>query len=411
MAEKTRILIVEDEAIIAMDLEDTLSDAGYRVIAAVASGEEALALCAEEKPDLVLMDVQLQGALTGIETAGRLRESYAIPSVLLTAHYDPATLAAAQQAGIFAYLIKPYDQRELCATLTTALARARTEGELQRQLAELRSTQEIPAAANPDLLKISTLSTPFTLEFQGKIVRGDLFTRTQRELLALLLTTSQLRIDREVLEAELWPESQTKQARSSFDATLMRLRKLFNAETGSSAAMELFTLKNGVVAIENCTVDLHRFNLLDEKGSALRRSGDETAAIAPCVKALTLWKGEFLAGISSHHQVLAMRHYNTQRVFALAQWLAEAFAQRQRPEEQLAALRLALRAVPSSEKSMGSLYSLLISLDRAEQGRELLKEFSRGQAQEGWERQEVLSLIQRIEHRAALERCCRGRKP
>ena len=411
MAEQTRILIVEDEAIIAMDLHETLCEAGYVVLATVPSGEEALALCAGEKPDLILMDVHLQGALTGIETAQLLRESYAIPSVLLTAHYDPKTLAASQQAGVFAYLIKPYDQRELCATLATALARARSEGELQRQLQELRTSHPATTGQDHERLKIFTLCPSLTLEFQGKMFSGDLFPRTQREMLALLLAAPHLRVDREVLEVELWPESPSKQARSSFDATLARLRRLFNTETGSSAGMELFSLKNGVVAIENCTVDLHRFNTLDEEGSALRRSGHEAEAIAPYIKAVALWRGEFLAGLSSHHNVLSVRHYNTQRVFELAQWLAEAFARRQRSEEQIEALRLALRAIPTSEKTAGRLYALLLARDRVEQGKALLKDFARELNRDGFDRQQVASSLRRIEQRAALERCQRSVNP
>lgn len=403
MGEQTRILIVEDEAIIAMDLQETLAEAGYAVIATVASGEEAMALCDKEIPDLVLMDVHLQGQLTGIETAQQLREHYAIPSVLLTAHYDPQTLAASQQAGVFAYLIKPYDQRELCATLATALTRARNEGELQRQLQELRN---VPAAATvkSESLKICTLCAPPSLEFQGRTIHGDLFPRTQREMLALLLASPRLRVDREILEAELWPDSPAKQARSSFDATLGRLRRLFNAETGSSAGMDLFSLKNGVVAIENCSVDLHRFNALDEEGCGLRRNGDADAAIGALVKAVTLWQGEFLAGFSSHHNVLTLRQYNNQRVFDLSQWLAEAFAQRQRTEEQLAALRLALRAIPSSEKTVGTLYLLLLALERVDEGKALLKDFARGLSRDGLERQQVLLIMRRIEQRVSLMR-------
>lgn len=407
MAEQTRILIVEDEAIIAMDLQETLAEAGYVVIATVASGEEALTLCAKEIPDLVLMDVHLQGQLTGIETAQQLRENYAIPSVLLTAHYDPQTLAASQQAGVFAYLIKPYDQRELCATLTTALSRARNEGELQRQLQDLRCAPAALSGPNPELLKICTLCAPPTLEFQGRTVRGDLFPRTQREMLALLLSAPHLRVDREVLEAELWPESPAKQARSSFDATLGRLRRLFNAETGSSAGMDLFSLKNGVVSIENCCVDLHRFKALDEEGIALRRNGDEDAAIGALVKAVALWQGEFLAGFSSHHNVLTLRQYNTQRVFDLSLWLAEAFAQRQRSAEQLAAMQLALRAIPTSEKTVGTLYILLLSLERVEEGKALLKDFARELSRDGLEQQQALMIMRRIKQRASLERCQR----
>lgn len=408
MTEPTRILIVEDEAIIAMDLQETLCEAGYVVLATVPSGEEALALCAREKPDLILMDVHLQGTLTGIETAQLLRESYAIPSVLLTAHYDPQTLAASQQAGVFAYLIKPYDQRELCATLATALARARSEEALQRQLHELRTFHPTTTGQDQERLKIFTLCAPLTLEFSGRTVSGDLFPRTQREMLALLLSAPHLRMDREALEAELWPESPAKQTRSSFDATLFRLRKLFNIETGSSAGMELFSLKNGVVAIENCSVDLHRFNALEDEGSALRRSGHEAGAIGPYIKAVALWRGEFLAGLSCHHNVLAVRHHNTQKVFELAQWLAEVFARRQRSEEQIEALRLALRAIPTSEKATGTLYALLLAQDRVEQGKALLKDFARELCRDGFDRQQVPAIVRRIEQRAALERCQRS---
>src|SRR5512133_2136720 len=116
MATGSRILIVEDEAIIAMDLEDTLTAQGYLVIATVPSGEAAMALCQTQSPDLVLMDIRLQGHLTGLETARILRETLQIPSVLLTAFFDPGMLQEAQAAGVFAYLIKPYDERELCAT-------------------------------------------------------------------------------------------------------------------------------------------------------------------------------------------------------------------------------------------------------------------------------------------------------
>jgi DNA-binding SARP family transcriptional activator len=223
-------------------------------------------------------------------------------------------------------------------------------------------------------------------------------------MLALLLAAPYLRVDREVLEAELWPESPAKQARSSFDATLGRLRRLFNTETGSSAGMDLFSLKNGVVAIENCSVDLHRFKSLDEEGSALRRNGDEDAAIGAFVKAVALWQGEFLSGFSSHHNVLTLRQYNTQRVFELSLWLAEAFANRHRSEEQLAALRLALRAIPTSEKTVGTLYLLLLTLERVEEGKSLLKDFARELSRDGLGRQQVQVIMRRIEQRASLER-------
>lgn len=405
MAAQTRILIVEDEVIIAMDLQETLCEAGYTVSGVVASGEEALAHCAAMKPDLVLMDIRLQGRLNGIETAQQLRERYAIPSVLLTAHYDPATLSASQQAGVFAYLIKPYDARELCATLATALSRAHSEGELQRQLQELRALSPAAPENDGNQMQILTLCSPLTIKFRGKILSGDLFTRTQREMLSLLLAAPQLRVDREFLEAELWPESPSKKARAAFDASLLRFRRLFDDKTESSAGRDLFSLKNGMLSIENSFVDLHRFHALDEEGCGRRRCGLEAEAIDFFVQATALWQREFLSGLSCHHNVLTVRHYNTQRVFEIALWLAEAFAARQRPDDAIEALRLALRALPASEKAAGNLYCLLMTHNRTEQGRAVLKDFSRELIYEGLDRQQAAATIRRIEQRALLERC------
>lgn len=403
MSVETRILIVEDEAIIAMDLRETLCDAGYRVTSTVASGEEALAICAIDPPDLVLMDVRLQGELNGIETAQLLRRRHAVPSVLLTAYYDPTTLAAAQAAEVFGYLIKPFDQRELCATLATALNRASSEKELQRQLEELRTPSFSAAESDSIGLKISTLTSPSTMCFQGKRFNIDHFPRLQREMIALILSAPHVRIEREFLEAELWPESPSHRARSSFDATLSRLRKLFNMISESSAAMDLFTLRNSVLAIENATIDLVDFQALDEKGTAQKRRGEESAAIDSWSQALALWDGEYLEGISSHYNILTVRQHNTQRVFEISMWLADVFAAQNRHEDQITALNYALRAAPTSETATGNLFSLLRHLGRIEQRDALLKQFIRAMARDGIERQEIQRVVRRIEQRAIIE--------
>lgn len=174
--------------------------------------------------------------------------------------------------------------------------------------------------------------------------------------------------------------------------------------------MDLFTLKHGVVAIEAATTDLHDFKALDEEGSAHRRKGNDTEAIVAWSKAVALWKGEFLTGISSHHQVLALRHYSTQRVFELAMWLAESFATAGDHDKQIDALRAALRAAPTSERTMSELYSLLLCLNHEEQGKGLLKEFARELIHEGIERQQVPAILRRIEQRAMLDRCTRNAK-
>ncbi|MBL8399059.1 MAG: response regulator [Candidatus Accumulibacter sp.] len=98
--EKTRILIVEDEAIIAMDLSQRLEVFGYDVTGIAASGDQALRLCYDTRPDLVMMDIVIRGDKDGIETAALIRGRYDIPVVYLTAYSDLATLQRARNAAL-----------------------------------------------------------------------------------------------------------------------------------------------------------------------------------------------------------------------------------------------------------------------------------------------------------------------
>lgn len=127
-----RIMVVEDEAIIAMDLATRLRKVGHEVVATAASGEQALQSAAGQQPDLVLMDIVLQGDMDGIQTAARLRETSDVPVVFLTSHSDSATIRSAVDTEPYGYVLKPYNERELQATIQVALYRHRTEGRLRK---------------------------------------------------------------------------------------------------------------------------------------------------------------------------------------------------------------------------------------------------------------------------------------
>lgn len=140
-----RILIVEDERIVARDIEKRLKKLGYLVPANVASGEEALEQVADTQPDLILMDIQLRGALDGIETAERIRANHNIPVVYLTAYADEVTLQRAKTTEPFGYIVKPFDERELHAAIEIALRRRLAEAairvalEKEKELGEFKS--------------------------------------------------------------------------------------------------------------------------------------------------------------------------------------------------------------------------------------------------------------------------------
>jgi CheY-like chemotaxis protein len=114
---KRRILIVEDEAVTSVMLEKTLKELGYEVVGSAFDGIEAINLARDKRPDIVLMDIRIQGDMDGIETAKRIYQQYKIPIIYLTAHSDDDTIRRAVESGPFGYLIKPFKERELYSNI------------------------------------------------------------------------------------------------------------------------------------------------------------------------------------------------------------------------------------------------------------------------------------------------------
>ncbi|MEG4343315.1 EAL domain-containing protein [Microcoleus sp. A003_D6] len=118
-----KILIVEDESIIAEDISDSLTSLGYKITDIVYSGEEAIISAGEFLPDLVLMDVNLQGEIDGITAAAEIRSRFEIPVVYLTAYADENTLRRVNGTKPFGYIVKPFEEKNLHTTIQLALHR------------------------------------------------------------------------------------------------------------------------------------------------------------------------------------------------------------------------------------------------------------------------------------------------
>lgn len=127
VAAHRRLLVVEDERIVALDLRGALEDLGYTVVGTAASSDEALRTADERRPDLVLMDIRIAGASDGIQAASVLRNRYHLPVVYLTANADPATLERALATEPAGYLVKPYNHQSLRTTIEVALRRHEAE--------------------------------------------------------------------------------------------------------------------------------------------------------------------------------------------------------------------------------------------------------------------------------------------
>jgi len=130
--DKARIMITEDESIVALDLKSTLEGLGHTVPAIAASGEEAIRKAEETQPDLVLMDIMLKGAMDGVEAAGHIHERFGIPIIFVTANADETILARAKETEPYGYIIKPFKEREVCATVEIALRKRGLDEELRK---------------------------------------------------------------------------------------------------------------------------------------------------------------------------------------------------------------------------------------------------------------------------------------
>ncbi len=128
---ETKILIVEDEAIVAEDIHNSLQSLGYIISATVSSGEEAITKIEKDKPDLVLMDIVLKGDMDGIEVAGQIHSRFNIPVVYLTAFTDKKTIERAKLTEPFGYIVKPFEDRELHSTVEMALYKHKMESKLK----------------------------------------------------------------------------------------------------------------------------------------------------------------------------------------------------------------------------------------------------------------------------------------
>ncbi|MEG4231849.1 response regulator [Microcoleus sp. Pol11C3] len=137
-----KILVVEDEVIVAQDIAGRLKKLGYAVTATVSSGEEAIQKAIENPPDLVLMDIVLKGDMDGVTAADKIRTNKNVPTVFLTAYADDQTLQRAKLTDPFGYIIKPFQQNDLRVAIEIALHRQEIETKMRESLKAAEALRE-----------------------------------------------------------------------------------------------------------------------------------------------------------------------------------------------------------------------------------------------------------------------------
>jgi len=131
---KRRIVIAEDEPLARLDLGQMLENLGHEVVGQAGDGKTAVELARELNPDLVIMDIRMPGEIDGLGAASLLAEEKVAPVLLMSAYNDPEYIERAREAGVMAYLVKPYNENQLTPAIEVALARFGEFSQLQKEL-------------------------------------------------------------------------------------------------------------------------------------------------------------------------------------------------------------------------------------------------------------------------------------
>jgi CheY-like chemotaxis protein/DNA-binding PadR family transcriptional regulator len=248
----SKILVVDDEAIITMQLEERLSSMGYTISGMAASGEEAVEKAHRLLPDIVLMDIVMPGKMNGIEAAKKITDELDIPVVFVTSYADDAIIEKAKNVRPYGYIVKPFNELEIKAAIEVALFRKASEQQLQKKIKKIGPEKITPDSSGAQVQKDDL--TYYDLPEIKSVLLKDIFTD-----IVLYLYTEQ--VSKEPIFKFALEEGIKKGGRNLFAYTHSTLQKYFLKEIQKQ---ELFTRRvkgNEIFALlpvlEKCTESLH----------------------------------------------------------------------------------------------------------------------------------------------------------
>jgi PAS domain S-box-containing protein len=289
-----RIQVVEDEWIVASDLRNSLSGMGYEVTSVNDTGEEAVTRAGTDRPDIVLMDIMLRGAMDGIDAADIIRQRLFIPVVFLTALTDEGVLERAKRACPFGYLVKPFEDHELMSTIETALTRHSLEVRVMESERRFRSLVENAADAF------------YVCDSKGRVVdlnsaASGALGYSREELLEMTVPDFHAELDAEVITALF---NEAKAASGPLTLSGRHIRK--NGTSFPTEVRITCFVSEGrelLLALARDTSEHER--LVDELKEALSKVNMFKSIIPICVLARSPAKPEDIdSGIRMHHDAI-----------------------------------------------------------------------------------------------------------
>ena len=205
---KINVLVVEDESIVAKDIQQSLKKLGYNVLGICSTGEDAVKSAQDLSPNIVLMDIMLKGEMNGIEAAALIRKSNNIPVIFLTAYADESTLDKAKVSEPFGYIIKPFKEIDLHTSIEMAIYKHEKESNLQKERNFLYSIVEnkefkdiLFVKSNSKLVKVKTHDIFFVEALKDYVVVNTKTTRytlhsTMKDIESKLPSSDFIRVHR-----------------------------------------------------------------------------------------------------------------------------------------------------------------------------------------------------------------------
>lgn len=385
--DKPHILVIEDDTSVCELLFSCLNKAGYRVSIAQ-SGEAGLSQIEEELPEGLVLDLNLPG-MNGLDVCRAMRRDpwmSKVPVLMLTGQVEEDDVVAGLEVGADDYMTKPFSPKLLTARVK-ALLRRRAQGP-----GAVKDKPEAEASTEP--LMVKTLGRCELRAGLRRLSWIEEFSPAQRQLMAMLVGSPSGKVSQEEVQTELWPDSPSAKARSSFDSLLSRVRRTLDQALAPFDSKKYLVVKRGYLFFENALVDAHEFRRLIRKASQQLAKGELWPAEIAFSSAFSLWRGTFVPGDFGCDSAIAFQDELERVYLDTSQVFARLLARNQRYSEAAKLLQDALRYDPTNDGVVRLLYYLCLAQETPGQASQVLKHYREALARESFSSQEIEDVLQ-----------------
>jgi len=385
--DRPHVLVIEDDPSVCELLFSCLTKEEYRVSIAQ-SGEAALAQIEEDPPEVVVLDLNLPG-MNGLDVCRTMRQDPwmgKIPVLMLTGKSEEDDIVAGLEVGADDYMTKPFSPKLLSARVKTLLRRGGSKTSLAQS--------EGPAEdKTPESLIVKTLGKCELHIADRRFSWAEDFSPAQRQLMAMLVGSPGGKISQEEVQTELWPDSSSSRARSSFDSLLSRVRHTLDETLAPFDSKKYLVVKRGYLCLENAKVDAHEFQRLVKKGNQQIAAEELWPAEITFSSAFSLWQGTFVPGDFGSETAIVFQDEMEQLYLESSMNFARILAENNRFQQAVKLLRDALRYDPTNDSVVHLLYAMCIAQGSPGQASQVLKNYGEALARESFSEKEIEGIL------------------